>query len=144
VSVLVCFIHGFPLGGGFCVEQFAPARWYETAGEERLLLRTVQLNEALPAEFYCSLEEGVPERVAPEVFGFPQRREFPGEQTVWCLLQRYLFEIRRSTSGNRFFAPAVFSSRRAPWGGNCSAGNPPPRENPRLKRTRTDAILKKF
>jgi hypothetical protein len=35
------------------------------------------------------LEEGVLERVAPEVFGFPKRREFPGEQTVWCLLRWY-------------------------------------------------------
>jgi hypothetical protein len=32
---------------------------------------------------YCSLEEGVPGRTAPMVFGFPQRGEFPGEQTVW-------------------------------------------------------------
>jgi hypothetical protein len=45
--------------------------------------------EVVPAEFYCSLEEGVLERVAPAVFGFPQRREFPGEQTFWCLLRRY-------------------------------------------------------
>jgi hypothetical protein len=29
-------------------------------------------------------------------------------------------------------------------GANCSAGNPPPRGNPGLKRTRLDAILKKF
>jgi hypothetical protein len=29
--------------------------------------------EVAPAEFYCSLEEGVPERVALVVFGFPQR-----------------------------------------------------------------------
>jgi hypothetical protein len=29
-------------------------------------------------------------------------------------------------------------------GANRSAGNPPPRGNPGLKRTRTDAILKKF
>jgi hypothetical protein len=39
--------------------------------------------------FYCSLEEGLLERVAPLVFGFLQRREFPGEQTVWFLLQKY-------------------------------------------------------
>jgi hypothetical protein len=45
--------------------------------------------EVAPAEFYCSLGEGVPERVAPVVFGFPQRREIPGEQTIWCLLRRY-------------------------------------------------------
>jgi hypothetical protein len=45
--------------------------------------------EVAPAEFYCSLEEGVLERVAPAVFGFPQRREFPGEQTVWFLLRWY-------------------------------------------------------
>jgi hypothetical protein len=35
------------------------------------------------------LEEGVPERVAPTVFRIPQRRKFPGEQTVRFLLQRY-------------------------------------------------------
>jgi hypothetical protein len=38
--------------------------------------------EVVPLEFYCSLEEGVLERVAPVGFGFPQRREFPGEQAV--------------------------------------------------------------
>jgi hypothetical protein len=42
----------FPLGGGFSAEQFAPAWWYETAGgEERLLRRVAQQNEAPPAEF---------------------------------------------------------------------------------------------
>jgi hypothetical protein len=46
--------------------------------------------EVAPAEFYCSLEEGVPERVALAVCGIPQRREFPREQAVWCLLRRYL------------------------------------------------------
>jgi hypothetical protein len=46
--------------------------------------------EIAPVEFYCSLEEGVPERVAPAVFGFPQRKEFPREQTFWCLLWPYL------------------------------------------------------
>jgi hypothetical protein len=35
------------------------------------------------------LEEGVPERVALAVFGFPKRGEFPGEQTVWFLLWQY-------------------------------------------------------
>jgi hypothetical protein len=35
------------------------------------------------------LEEEVPQRVAPVVFGTPQRREFPGEQTVMFLLRRY-------------------------------------------------------
>jgi hypothetical protein len=32
--------------------------------------------EVAPEEFYCYLEKGIPERVAPAVFGFPQRREF--------------------------------------------------------------------
>jgi hypothetical protein len=45
--------------------------------------------EVAPAEFYYSLEEGVPERVALVVFRFLQRREFPGDQTVWFLLWRY-------------------------------------------------------
>jgi hypothetical protein len=39
-------------------------------------------NEAPPAEFYCSLEECVPKRVALAVLGFLQRREFSGEQTI--------------------------------------------------------------
>jgi hypothetical protein len=51
-SVRVNFSPGFPLGGGFPTEQFAPAWWYETAGgEERLLRRVAQQNEAPPAEF---------------------------------------------------------------------------------------------
>jgi hypothetical protein len=36
------------------------------------------------------LEEDVPQRDAPAVFGTPQRREFPGKQTVRFLLWRYL------------------------------------------------------
>jgi hypothetical protein len=73
----VHFSPGFPLGGGFPAEQFAPGWWYETAGvEERLLQRTAQQNEAPLADFYCSLEEGVPERVVTAVFRFSQRREF--------------------------------------------------------------------
>jgi hypothetical protein len=51
-SVRVHFSHGFPLGGGFPAEPFAPAWWYETAGgEERLLRQIAQQNEAPPAEF---------------------------------------------------------------------------------------------
>jgi hypothetical protein len=64
--------------------------WYETAGgEERLLQRVAQRNEATPAEFYYSVEKHVPQRVAPAVVGTPQRREFPREQTVMFLLQRH-------------------------------------------------------
>jgi hypothetical protein len=69
---------------------FAPAGWYDTAGgEERLFWRVAQRNEAPPAEFLYSVEEDVPQRVAPAVVGTPQRREFPGEQTVRLLLRRY-------------------------------------------------------
>jgi hypothetical protein len=51
-SVRVHFNPGFPLGGGFSAEQFAPAWWIETAeGEERLLRQTARQNEAPPAEF---------------------------------------------------------------------------------------------
>jgi hypothetical protein len=49
-----------------------------------LLRRTAQQNEAPPAELYCSLEVGFPERVAPVVFGFLQRGEFPKELTGFC------------------------------------------------------------
>jgi hypothetical protein len=89
-SVRVCFCPGLTNGGGLPAEQFAPAWWYETAGgEERLLRRVAQRNEAPPAEFYYSVKEDVLQRVAPVVVGTPQRREFPGEQTVMFLLQRY-------------------------------------------------------
>jgi hypothetical protein len=50
---------------------------------------------------------GVPERIAPAVIGFLQRGEYPGEQPVWFLLWQYSTGTQ-STSGNRFFAPAVF------------------------------------
>jgi hypothetical protein len=51
-SVRVHFSPGFPLGGGFPAEQFAPAWWNETAGgEKRLLRRVAQQNVAPPAEF---------------------------------------------------------------------------------------------
>jgi hypothetical protein len=36
------------------------------------------------------------------------------------------------------------SKIKSHWGINCSVGNPPPRGNPGLKPTRTDAILKKL
>jgi hypothetical protein len=50
--VRVHFSPGFPIGGGFPAEKFAPAWWYETAGgEERLLRGVAQHNEAPPAEF---------------------------------------------------------------------------------------------
>jgi hypothetical protein len=83
-SVRVHFSPGFP------EEQFAPAWFYETTGgEERLLRRVAQQNEAPPAEFSFSLEEDVPQRVALAVCGTPQRGEFPREQTVRFLLRRY-------------------------------------------------------
>jgi hypothetical protein len=51
-SVRVHFSPGFPLGGGFPAEQFDSAWWYKAAGgEERLLRRVAQQNEAPPAEF---------------------------------------------------------------------------------------------
>jgi hypothetical protein len=50
---------------------------------------------------------------------------------------------KQNTSGNFFFSPAVFYSRRALSGCSFSAGNPTPRGNPELKRIRMDAILKK-
>jgi hypothetical protein len=61
------------------------------------------------------MEEGVPERVAPAVCGFPQRTEFSREQTVWVLLWLYS-KIHRAPQETSFFAPAVFYSRRAPRG----------------------------
>jgi hypothetical protein len=77
------------------------------------------------AEFYCSLVEGVLERVAPVVFRIPQRREFPGEQNI-C-----------------FCSGGILFTQNTTWL-FCPAGNPPPRGNPGLKRTQTDNILKKI
>jgi hypothetical protein len=56
-----------------------------------------------------------------------------------------VFIIRRASQETVFFfTPAVFYSHRAPRGCNGPVGNPPPRGNSGLQRTRTDAILKKF
>jgi hypothetical protein len=63
------------------------------------------------------LEEDVPQRVALPVFGTPQRREFPGEQTVrFCSGGiRNSAEKGISWGANcQVFAPAVFKIRRAP------------------------------
>jgi hypothetical protein len=65
--------------------------------------------EVAPAEFYCSLKEGVLGRTAPVVFGFPHRREFPGEQSVWFLLRwysKYAEHLRKPV----FVAPEVLYS----------------------------------
>jgi hypothetical protein len=103
----------------------------------------MQKNEPPPAEFYCSLEEGVPERVALAVFGFPQRREFSGEQTVWCLLRQYSKILRAPQETVFFCSGGILFMQSTTWV-FCSAGNPSPRGNPGLKRTRRDDIFKKF
>jgi hypothetical protein len=97
--------------------------------------------EVAPAEFYCSLEEGVPGRTAPAVFGFPQRGEFPGEETVWFLLRRY------SKYAKHLREPVILLRQYSIHVEHhvfCSAGIPPPRRNPGLKCTQTDGILKKI
>jgi hypothetical protein len=108
---------------------------------------------------------GAPESVAPAVFRFPQRGEFPGEQPVWFLFWRYLTGTQ-GTSGNRFLlrqysrdtqsttlvldqllsCTLFFLHRKIKYrqSKNCSVGNPSTRGNPGLKWTRTDAILKKI
>jgi hypothetical protein len=63
------------------------------------------------------LEEDVPQRVAPAVFGTPQRREFPGEQTVrFCSggIQNSAEKGISRGANCQVFAPAVFEIRRAP------------------------------
>jgi hypothetical protein len=112
---------------------------------------------------------GILDRAAPLVLGLPGRLEFSWEQTVWFLLWQY-YKIRRAPQENVFllrqysihaehhhvgddqllwlrllsafyFLQSKIKYRRSK---NCSAGNPPPRGNPGLKRTRMDNILKKF
>jgi hypothetical protein len=63
------------------------------------------------------LEEVVPQRVAPGVFGIPQRREFPGEQTVRLCSGGIWNSTEKGISWGancQVFAPAVFEIRRAP------------------------------
>jgi hypothetical protein len=85
--------------------------------------------EVVPAEFYCSLEDCVPEK------GISWRAN--------CLFfAEAVFKIRRTPQETVFLALAVFYSRRAPPGRNCSAEDPPPRGNLGLKLTRMDAIFK--
>jgi hypothetical protein len=100
--------------------------------------------EVALAEFYCSLEEGVLGRTAPAVFGFPQRGEFPREQTVWFLLpcySKYTKHLRK---------PVFFWLRRYSINADhhvgvlLCGGNHTPRGNPGLKCTRMDDILKKI
>jgi hypothetical protein len=98
--------------------------------------------EVAPAEFYCSLENSVPERVALAVSGFPQRRDFPGEQTVWFLLWRYS-KYAEHLRNPDFCSSSILFTQSTTWV-FCSAGNPPPRGNPGQKHTQTDNILKKI
>jgi hypothetical protein len=98
--------------------------------------------EVAPAEFYCSLEEGVPGRTAPSVFIFPQRGEFPREQTGWFLLRQYS-KYAEHLRKPFFYSGGILFTQSTMWV-FCSSGNPPLRGNPGLKCTRTDDILKKF
>jgi hypothetical protein len=93
-------------------------------------------------EFYCYLEEGVPGRAAPAVFGVLQRGEFPGEQTAWFCSGS--IRNMQNTSGNYVFCSCgILFTQSTTWVFS-SEGNPPPRGNPGLKCTQTDNILKKF
>jgi hypothetical protein len=114
------------------------------------------------------LEEVVPQRVAPAVFGTLQRREFPGSKLSGFTLA--VFKICRAPhvflyrfahflvviirvatlpinlTKNPpnllpvfYFPQSKIKNRRSK---NCSAGNPPPLINPGLMSTRMDAILK--
>jgi hypothetical protein len=81
-----------------------------------LLWWTAQQNEAPPAECKCSLEESVPERAAPAVFGIPERREFSGEQTVRFMLQQYLkyAEHLVDVMSGAFFYQSCLTGDRVP------------------------------
>jgi hypothetical protein len=97
---------GFPLGGGFAAEQFAPAWWYETAGgEERLLRWTAQQNEAPPADSNACWRRVFWRELLRWYSEFRREGNFP---------ERKLSGFRsggirnmQSTSGNRFFCSCV-------------------------------------
>jgi hypothetical protein len=55
-----------------------------------------------------------------------------------------IFEIRRAPQEPGFFGSGDILFKQSTTWVFCSAGNPPPRQNPGLKCTRTDDILKKF
>jgi hypothetical protein len=83
--------------------------------------------EVAPAEFYCSLEEGVLGRTDLVVFGFPQRGEFPGEQTVWFLFRRYS-KYKEHLRKPFLCSGGILFMQSNTWV-FCSAGKPPPRGN---------------
>jgi hypothetical protein len=88
--------------------------------------------EVAPAEFYCFFEEGVPGRTSLVVFGFPQRGEFPREQTVWFLLRQYSKYAEHIRKLVFFCSGGILFMQSTMWV-FCSAGNPPHRGNPGLK-----------
>jgi hypothetical protein len=73
-------------------------------------------------------------RRAPRVFLY----RFPHFPVVMVRVATLLIYLSKNPPN---FPQSKIEYRRSK---NCSAGNPPPFVNPGLKRTRTDAILKKF
>jgi hypothetical protein len=113
-SVRVHFIPGFPLGGRFPAKQNTHV--------------VLCVNRIPPEQKPDSLLSGK----------FPSLRkyEYCRSSSPWNTLLQRAIEFPRS----ELFSPPAVSYHRA--GAKSAAGNPPPRGNPGLKHTRTDAILK--
>jgi hypothetical protein len=113
--------------------QFAPA-WGVRDRRRR--------GEVAPAEFYCSLEDGVRRELLRRYSDFRREGNFPESKLSGVCSGS--IRNTHSTSGNRFFCSGGILFTQSTMWVFRSAGNPPPRGNSGLKRTRRDAILKKF
>jgi hypothetical protein len=121
-SILVRFMPGFPLGGGFPAEQFVVEIDRRSSSPEnyfceRWIRQTARQNEAPLAEFY-SLEEGCSGESLSGGVRFSAERGISRRATCLVLAPAVFNRYRtQSTSGNCFFCSgSILQTRRAPSG----------------------------
>jgi hypothetical protein len=85
--------------------------------------------------------EQTPDSLLSGKFLSLRKSEYRRSNSLQKILLQRAVELRRRSLILLRCPPAVTYHHA---GENCSAGNPPPRENPRLKCTCTEAISKKF
>jgi hypothetical protein len=173
VFVQVRLFPGFPLGGGFPeAAVFAPAVFdfalYGIKCAKQQMINTpvvlcvsleyCQSKKPVSGDALCSFwisPKQKPDRLLSGIFPSLRKSEHRQSNSLGTpILQRAVEFCRRSlillccqlkpplAEMNLLGgAPVVFFNHT---GANCSAGNPPPRGNPGLKRSWMDAILKNF
>jgi hypothetical protein len=131
--VRVHFSPGFPLGAGFPAEQnpHVVLCMNRIPPEQK---KTISLG----ALHIMNTADAKPDSLLSGKFLFLRNSEYRRSSSPRNTLLQIALELRRSCLSS---PPAVsYHHTRA----NCSAGNPPPRENPGLKCNRTNVFLKKF